>query len=146
MRKFRVALPGFNADRARSNELSVSDELPNPKIKLGEDPSHTAILFLDIASGPVYANGSITTWYSFKHGYDYIPTVMGVYVGSSSSSDIGGLLPFPVGALGEIFIDADETNINLRFASYDVTSAIPLPEILMRIRYFVMAEFGHSDT
>lgn len=130
----------------KPSDYILNRKYPNPKVALGQTPAHIGILKVDVVSQPVYGFGDIVTWYSFPHPYDYIPAVIGLFFGSQGDFTNGGILPYGTwGALGEVFMDADERNVNVKFQSFDV-SAIPLGERHFFIRYYVFAEEGHLDT
>lgn len=124
----------------KPSDYSVNRLYPNPKIKLRQNPPHIGIIRLDIITSPVYGSGGIFTWYSFPHGYDYIPSVIGVFISGTSS----GILPVAFGAVGQIFIDADEKNVNIKFEDFGI-GAVPLTEAHYRIRYYVFAEEGRQS-
>lgn len=143
MSLFRLSLG--DAHEGKASQVIVDRRYPNPKVKLNQTPAHIGILKLDIVSGPTYSSGDIITWGSFPHGYDYMPTVVGLFIDGLSGFDDGGILPYSgIGSLGQIFLDADERNINVKFESFDLFGT-PLPARHLRIRYYVFAEEGHVD-
>lgn len=138
MSQFKLSLTDI--DSTKPSDYSVNRLYPNPKIALDRTPAHIGILNIDVVSGPSYANGSITTWYSFKHGYDYRPTVVGVFVAGTEGFSDGGILPYSgFGGLGQMFMDADEKNVYVKWESFDA-SATPLGTQHLRIRYYIFAE------
>lgn len=130
----------------RPSDYILNRKYPNPKVALGRTPPHIGILKVDVISQPIYSSGNIVTWYSFPHSYDYIPTVIGLFFGSQGDFTNGGVLPYGSwGALGEMFMDADERNVNVKFQSFDL-SATALGERHFFIRYYVFAEEARPDS
>ncbi len=128
-------------DSTNPNDSIVDRKYPNPKVALNQTPSHIGVLKVDVISGSVYTQGNIITWYSFPHPYDYIPTVIGLFYSAQGDFTNGGILPYTnFGALGEVFLDADEHNVNVKFQSFDIFGGTPLPERHFFIRYYVFAE------
>lgn len=141
--RFVVAREGFDADTARVWETVVNDLYPNPKIDTTANPAHAGIIFLDWRNTTGILGGITRILDSFPHNYGYTPSVFASYGFDNGTLRSGGTLPLQIGALGVIFIDADETNINLKYYSTDTAGpATPIPAFLLQARYYVMAERG----
>lgn len=144
MSTFRIALPGNDVHTARIQDLAIDRRYPNPKIYTKANPPHTGIIFLNWASSIGINFQTTKILHPFKHNYNYIPTVFASYKFDNGSQVLRGTLPFQYGALGIITMDADDTNINLKYYSTD--AAIPattIPPFTMQIRFYVMAESGY---
>lgn len=144
MSTFRIALPGNDVHTARIQDLAIDRRYPNPKIYTKANPPHTGIIFLNWASSIGVNFQTTKILHSFKHNYNYIPTVFASYKFDNGSQILRGTLPFQYGALGVITMDADDTNINLKY--YSIDGAIPattIPPFTMQIRFYVMAESGY---
>lgn len=139
---FRVALPGVDVRKAQPQDLIVSSEYPNPKIYTLANPPHAGIVFLNWNTTTGIAQGITKLIYPFPHSFTYTPTVFASYQTTNFGGQ-GGTLPFQVGALGVLTIDADAKNINLKYFSVDpsVTPA-SIPQFTMQIKYYVMVERG----
>lgn len=141
----RIVLPGSDIETARIQDIVVDNLYPSPKIDTIASPPHTGIIFLNWTDTTAIANDTTKLIYSFPHGYvGYIPTVFASYRFDNGSNILKGTLPFQYGALGNIIIDADEENINLKYYSTDFLGPTPIPVFTMQIRFYVMAEQGRS--
>ena len=139
MSTFKLSLTSIKS--TRPSDYSVNRLYPNPKIAINQTPSHIGVLEVNVIGGPSYNDGDIATWYSFPHPYNYAPTVVGIFMDGLADFEDGGTLPYAgFGALGQIFMDADEDNVNLKFESFDIVGGTPLGERHLRIRYYVFAE------
>lgn len=142
---FKISLPGTDVKNARIQDLVLSSLYPNPKIDTTASPPHAGIIFLNWqAVGLSQANNTTKLIYSFSHGYDYIPTAFAAYKFDNGSLVTDGVLPFQYGNLGEITIDTDPTNVNIKYQSIDLASTTVIPPFLMQIRFYVMADRGKA--
>ena len=66
----KITLPG-NSDSDVLEELALSSEYGNPKIKMGQTPAHFDYESYTIPSNP--SVGATTNLVSIPHGYDYVP-------------------------------------------------------------------------
>lgn len=140
---FRVALPGEDVLRGAISKMIVDSRYPFPKIDTQASPPHAGIIFLNWADTSGIPDGTIKLLCFFPHGYTKMPTVFGSYAFDNGTNRLNGTLPFQNGALGVIFLDADDVNINLKYYSFD--QSIPATAILpflMQIKFYVMAEHG----
>lgn len=138
----KVALPGFNTNTGVGNLVTDSVH-PNPKIYTFASPPHAGTIFLAWSTvGLTQANGTTKLIYSFAHHLDYVPTVFASHDFTNGVIERRGTLPFQYGALGMITIDADATNINVKYFSLDLADTTPIPVFNMTIRYYVMVEPG----
>lgn len=139
---FRVALPNTDVRRAKVSEMVLDSRYPSPKIDTTARPPHAGIIFVNWNNTTTILNsGTTKLLYSFPHGYNKIPTAIASYTFDNGTVRPKGTLPFQVGALGIILIDADEVNINLKYFSTDLTST-PIPVFTMKVRFYVFAEHG----
>ena len=145
MNIFKLALPGKDAKDARLSDTIVDSKYPNPKVSTIAQPPHAGIISVNWHSSIALASGTVKVIYSFKHGYDYIPTVIAVYDFDNGSNIQTGLLPFQYGALGLITIDADDTNINLKYISFDTSApSTAISPFIMKVRFYVFVERGYE--
>lgn len=140
---FRIALPGKDVKEARVWETAVDNLYPNPKIDTAPTPPHAGIINLNWTRTAAVTNNTTVLIHSFPHGYNHVPTVFASYSFSNATvtTPIKGTLPFQLGAIAIITIDADATNINLKYYSTDA-GATAINPFTMQIRYYVMAEKG----
>lgn len=145
MNIFKIALPGFSYRDAKPNEEAVDSLYSSPKVNTLAQPSHVGILSINWqTSGIVMPFSTNRIIYSFPHGYSYIPVAFAVCQFDNGSVRVNGTLPFGIGALGEVIIDTDATNVNFRYLSSDLSNATPIPPFLLRARFYVFAERGHA--
>lgn len=143
MSKFKIALPGFDVHSSQVGEEALDSQYPNPKINAIANPPHVGIIDLDwVSTSITVPANSEKILYSFPHGYDYVPTCIGVYHFDNGTNPSSGILPFQYGALGLILLDADSININLKWVSFDGGTTIP--NFIMQVRFYVMAERGNE--
>lgn len=142
MRKFTLVLPGADVRNPTLSDIIVSEKYPNPKVLTTANPEHAGDIFVNWQSSIALPDGAIQLIDLFPHGYDYVPTVIGTYKFDNGFGKIEGTLPFQYGALGIIVLDADATNINLKYYSLDLSGAVTIPPFTMTVRYYVMAERG----
>lgn len=134
-----------DARNARLQDIIVSDEYTNPKIyTVPTVPAHAGNIFLNWASTTKSASLDTTLILdSFPHGFKYIPSVFGTFKFDNGTTQREGTLPFQFGSLAIITLDADATNINLKYYSLDAgIPATTIPQFNMQIRYYVMVEPG----
>lgn len=139
---FRLALPNKDVHRGRPEDMAVDSRYHNPKIDTQAVPAHAGLIFLDWRDTAIIAYDTVRILYSFPHNYGRIPTVIASYKFDNGTVILKGTLPFQLGALGMIVMDADEVNINLKYYSFDFLGT-NLPQFTMQIRYYVMAEQGY---
>lgn len=139
---FRVALPGFDVHRGKLEQMALDNRMPSPKIDTAASPPHAGIIFVDWQDTSIIAFDTTKLIYSFRHNYGQIPTVFASYRWDNGSTILRGTLPFQLAALGMITIDADETNINLKYYSFDFLGT-NLPVFTMQVRFYVIAELGY---
>jgi hypothetical protein len=60
----------------------------------------------------------------------------------NGSVKVSGTLPFSIGGIGLIIIDADPTYVNLKYFSTDLANTTPIPPFTMLIRFYIFAERG----
>lgn len=144
---FRLAQPGFDVLRGKIGRMILDNNYAVPKIDTQANPPHAGIIFLNWADKPSgLADGTIQILDSFPHYYNKMPTVMGNYKFDNGGTILGGMLPFQLGALGIIVLDADDVNINLKYYSIDTAfPSIDIPAFLMQIRFYVMADHGYEN-
>ncbi len=144
MNIFKLSLPNNDVKRARIQDVVLDSTYPNPKINTKADPPHAGTISLNWVdtTGVPYATTKLL--YSFAHGYNKMPTVFASYKYDTGLVVRRGTLPFQLGALGMISIDADAKNINLKYYSFDIFDT-PIPPFIMQIRFYVMVEHGYED-
>lgn len=138
----KLALPGTDAKKASVGQLVTDSIHPNPKIYTLATTPHAGIISLTWNTTTARAYGSTLTIDTFTHNLGYIPTVFASYDWSNGTIERRGTLPFQYGALGMIVIDADTTNINLKYFSLDLPGTTAIPAFTMTVRYYVMVEPG----
>lgn len=138
---FRVAQPGEDVLRGAISKMIVDSRYAFPKIDTQANPPHAGIIFLNWADTSIIPNNTIKVLASFPHDYNKMPTVFGNYNFDNGNVRFKGVLPFQNGALGMIFLDADDTNINLKYYSFDFLG-INITPFVMQIKFYVMAEHG----
>lgn len=139
---FRIALPGFDVHRGKLEQMVLDSAVPSPKIDTTADLSHAGIIHLNWTDTTPIADGTTKTIYSFKHNCSQIPSVFANYTWDGGSGVRKGVLPLQYGALGMILLDADATNINLKYYSFD-SSSTAISAFVMEIRYYVMSDLGY---
>jgi len=145
MNIFKISLPGIDVKRSRPSDEVVDSLYPSPKVSTIASPFHAGIIFLNWQTANLTkAFNSITVLYSFPHGYNHIPIVLGIIHFDNGSVIRSGTMPFDIGAIGLLVIDADSTNVNLKYLSLDISSTFPIPVFQARIRFYVFAERGHA--
>lgn len=143
MSVFRLALPGFDVHRGRPEQMVADNRLDSPKIDTMANPAHAGIIFLNWTRTAGVPLDTFLMVYSFPHNYNQMPTVIAGYKFDNGSVVLNGVLPFQLGGQGILTMDADDTNINVKFYSTD--GSIPVSDIqafIMQLRYYVMAEPG----
>lgn len=142
---FKLMLPGFGFKDKTPAHSAVDSLLPSPKVDTAAQPPHVGIINLSWSDTTTVPYDTVKTLYSFPHGYNKIPTVLGSFklqvISSTNSPE--GVLPLQLGALGMLGIDADEKNINLKYYSFDF-GAQPMPVFTCKVHYYVMAEHGYE--
>lgn len=144
MNLFKLVLPGSDVHRSRLNEDVLNSQYASPKINTKATPPHTGILFVNWQSSKFFARGDTFLIYSFPHKYNYPPLALGAYKFNNGTTTYRGLLPFSIGALGEILIDSDSTNVNIKYHSFDLSNITVIPPFTMQIRFYVFAERGKA--
>lgn len=140
---FRVAREGEDALRGKVDKMVLDSRYPVPKIDTQADPPHAGIIFLNWNDTTGVDNDITKLLFSFPHKYNKMPTVFGTYAFDNGSTRLKGTLPFQFGALGMIFMDSDDVNINLKYYSFDFSiPATAILPFLMQIKFYVMAEHG----
>lgn len=144
MKQLRVSLPGIDVKQAKLAELVISEQYPNPKIDTLANPPHVGTIFLDwVTLGITQDDGITRVLHSFPHNYNYIPTVFASCKFTNATITRNGTLPFSLGNLGMITIDADIKNINFKYYSFAPGGpASSVPAFKMQIKFYVMSEHG----
>lgn len=142
MSVFRLALPGFDVHRGKPEQMVLDAVHDSPKIDTQATPPHAGIIFLNWQDTSVIAYDTVKLITSFPHKYNQTPTVIGSYKFDNGFTILRGTMSFQVGALGMLVLDADETNINLKYYSFDFLGT-NMPTFTMQIRFYVMAEAGY---
>lgn len=146
MNNFKITLPGNSVHNSSLKEEVLDGLYANPKIDTRPTPPHAAIINLTWNDTTSFLWPTIKTAYSFPHGYNYIPSVIGVFSYSSVLiPSEKGVLPFQPGDQDyTIIIDADLTNINIKLFNADnIPPANNINPFTMKIRYYVFAERGY---
>jgi hypothetical protein len=143
MNIFKISLPGQDVRGARLNEEVVDSIYPSPKVSTIASPPHAGIIHLNWSSSIILPNPTVKNLYSFAHGYNQIPSTLAVFSFDNGTTKTNGILPFNYGALGLILIDADSTNVNLKYISFDLASTV-IPVFIMQVRFYVFAERGYA--
>lgn len=144
MSEFKIALPGSDIHTSKLKDEVVNSLYPNPKIDATAQPPHAGIIFLNMANtNLIVAYDATYIFYKFPHNYGYVPTCIGNYIFNNGGVDRNGVLPFQYGGLGMVILDADATNINLKFLSFDLGST-PVTPFTMQVRFYVMSEPGYE--
>lgn len=139
---YRMALPGFDVHRGKVEQMVADNRYPSPKIDTQATPPHAGIIFVNWTDTSIIANNTTKLIYSFPHRYNQVPTVIASYKWDNGTIIQRGILPFQLGAIGMIIIDADLKNINLKYYSFDFLS-INVPVFTMQVRFYVFAEAGY---
>ncbi len=138
---FRVALPDKDARRGKITDMVVDNRYPSPKIDTAARPPHAGLIFLNWNDTTAIPSGTTKVIYPFPHRYNTCPTAFASYSFDNGTQRIKGTLPLQIGALGMLTIDTDDTNVNLKYFSFD-TGSTPIPAFTAQIRFYVMAEPG----
>lgn len=138
---FRIALPDKDVHRGKVVEMVLDSRYASPKIDTLASPPHAGLIFLNWTDTTGILGGITKILCSFPHGYNnYVPTVVGLY---QSITGGGNTLPLQIGAIGMLTIDADQTNINLKYFSIDpFNPATAITPFILIIKFYVMAEHG----
>lgn len=138
-----MALPDRDVKRGRAVDMVLDARYPSPKIDILPNPPHAGIIFVNWNDTTGLAAGNIKLLYSFPHGYGYVPTAFASYRFDNGSNILRGTLPFQNASIGEIIIDTDEINVNVKYYSFD-QNVVPLAigPFTMQIRFYVMSEHG----
>lgn len=140
---FILAKPGYSAQDARIDEAVVHSDYSYPKADITRRPEHIGIVDINWAtSGIVVPFLEIRTLFSKPHGYTGIPTVVAAYQIERLTERSAGMMGIQMGALGFLGVDADEKNVNVKYISFDVTSATAITPFRIFIRYYIFAERG----
>lgn len=139
---FRMALPGFDVHRGKPEQMVLDNLTDSPKIDTQAKPPHAGIIFLDWKDTTPIGFDVIKKIHSFPHTYNQIPEVIASYKFDNGSVNIKGTLPFQLGGLGMIVMDANETNVNLKYYSFD-SGGNTLPVFTMQVRFYVIAAPGY---
>lgn len=137
----RIALPGKDVKHGRVDEMAVDSRYSSPKIDTAAAPPHAGIIYLSWNNTAAIATGTTKLLYNFPHNYNFVPTVIATYKFDNGANVLRGTLPFQYGTLGVIVMEADETNVNLRYYSTDNGL---IPAFTMQVRFYVMAEHGYE--
>lgn len=141
---FKIALPGFDVRTSRVTEEVLDGLYANPKINTKASPPHLGIIRVNWATtGIIIPTDTTRILYSFPHNYGYVPTVFASYAFDNGTIRSNGTLPFQMGGIGIVTIDADLVNINLKYYSFDLASTAITP-FLMNVKPYVMAEQGYE--
>lgn len=141
MNKFTLVVPGADVRNPNLSDIIVSDLYANPKISTVANPEHAGTIFLNWQSSLTIPDGTTKLLDFFPHGFDYTPTVIATYKFDNGFGKNEGTLPFQLGGLGVIVMDADAVNINLKYQSLD-PGVTTIPPFTMSIRYYVLVERG----
>lgn len=142
---FRLARLNEDVLRGKVDKMILDSRYPVPKIDTQATPPHAGIIFLNWADTTAIPNDTVKLLTYFPHGYNKMPTVIGNYIFDNGSVRLKGVLPFQNGALGEIIIDSDEKNINLKYYSFDQgIPATAITPFLMQVKFYVTAEHGYE--
>lgn len=142
---FRVAKPNEDVLRAAIGKMIVDSRYAFPKIDTQANPPHAGIIFLNWQSTAGINDGTTKILASFPHNFNKMPTVIANYAFDNGTNRFKGMLPLQNGALGELFMDADDVNVNLKYYSFD--QSIPATAIVpftAQIRFYVMADHGYE--
>lgn len=145
MSALKVALPGKDISSSDLQDFVLNSLAASPKINTKALPVHAGIIRVNWQSSNIaVALNTTRVLYSFPHGYNYVPTVFGVHHFDNGSFQTDGVLPFQYGGLGMLLIDADATNINLKYFSTDFSNTFPVTPFFMQVRFYVFAERGYE--
>lgn len=146
MTTMKISLPGFDVKSSHISEEVIDSLYPNPKIDTKASPVHAGIIDVNYAGASLVAPlDGVIVIYSFPHNYSYVPTVLGNFRFDNGVVVRYGILPtgFVLSAGGVLTIDADPTNINLKYISLNNSTTISA--FLLKVRFYVMAERGVSS-
>lgn len=142
MNIFKIVLPNNDVKSAALQDTVVDSIYPNPKIDTAATPPHTGIININWASnGVVIPSATSKVLYSFPHGYNYAPLVIGAYRFDNGTRILQGVMPFFFGNIGLVLLDSDAKNVNVKYFSTDDTAVIP--NFIIQIRFYVTAERGY---
>lgn len=142
MNRFTLVKPGADVNHAQITDYIISQDYPAPKISTVATPAHAGIIFVNWASSIFLPLGTTRIIDSFPHGFSYVPTVFATFKFDNGSRKIEGALPLQIGAIGVIIVDADATNIYLKYYSIDLAGITIIPAFTLQARYYVMVERG----
>lgn len=140
--KFSLVKEGADVNHPRLTDFIISQDYPNPKIYTQGSPSHAGNIFVNWQSSIFITQGSVRLIDSFAHGFAYVPSAFATFKFDNGSTKREGTLPFQYGAIGMITIDADATNVNIKYLSTDLAGITIIPAFTMQIRYYLMVERG----
>lgn len=141
MRVFKMS-SGVDINRAGVQDLVVDSEHGSPKIYTLARPPHTGDIFVNWQTTTPIPLGTTKIIYSFPHNFTYTPTVFASYRSDDGVNQRAGTLPLQFGAIGMITIDADATNINLKYFSFDISGTGNIGPFTLQVRFYVMVERG----
>jgi hypothetical protein len=142
MGMFKISKPGVDVQDASSSETILDNLRSSPKIDTTAIPPHAGVIELEwTTSGIIVPYGETRVLYSIPHGYDHLPTAIGLF---TSVTQGAGRLPFEIGAIGVLILDADSVNVNLKYFSSDLVGTTVIPPFSLTIRYYIFAERGHE--
>lgn len=147
MRILKLALPNHDVHSSSLKDQVLNSRYASPKIDTTANPPHAAIINLNWTDTTAFLWPTIKTAYSFPHGYNYIPAVIGVFSYKSDTLSEKGVLPFHASDQDySIVIEADQTNINIKLSNADrIPPATAIKPFTIKIRYYVFAERGKLE-
>lgn len=142
MTRFAIAQPGSDAADPSVLHKVVDSLYPSPKINTKANPPHAGLIDLNWASSISVPNQTTKLLYQIPHGYNYIPGAFAGFSFDNGTTRISGTLPFSLGGIGLIILDADPTYVNLKYYSTDLASTTLIPPFTMLIRFYITADRG----
>lgn len=136
---FKISLPGFDVHNSRISEEVVDSLYPNPKIDATANPKHAGIVYVNWTSTASITANSTRVIYTFPHGYNYVPSVFGTYHFDNGTNRVNGVMPLQIGAIGMLVLDADATNINLKYFAINTSVVLAFTA---QVRFYVFVERG----
>ena len=134
----KVSLPGFDVGTATPEQCSIHSDYPPPKAKLGQSPSHIALLDVDFTA--VVTQGVTHTLYSVNHPYGYTPfSLASIDFTSHGGVPVVGMGTGGVGAT--LFIKAEATASVFRVTLFDNFSWTGSNARLL-VSFYIFAENG----
>src|SRR3954471_18535511 len=106
MIRFSIAQPGSSASDTRVMNKVVDSLYPSPKVNMKASPPHAGLIDLNWSSSISLPNQTTKTLYQIPHGYDYLPGAFAGFSFDNGSVKVSGTLPFSIGGIGLIIIDA----------------------------------------